>query len=119
MTSADWSFRLDGDNLAVVPPEGGDMRLANALWDFVTSELGWGLQAFTTFKDYWSTVVADPQRARRGISGNGTSLRVDDGNAVLSSLYDMWDEVSMPLDEFNHFLRRYESFLRESERTAN
>ena len=117
LASADWSFRLEGDNLAVLPPDGGDIGLANALWDFVTSELGWGLQAFTIFKDYWRAVVADPERARRGMSGNGTSIRVEGGHVALSSLYEQWDEVTMPLDEFNHFLQRYESFLKESEQS--
>jgi hypothetical protein len=116
--ASEWSFRRVGDNLTVVPADAEDAQLANALWDFATAELSRGMRVFRVFKDYWNTFLSDPEIAQEGFSGNGTSLRLEGGRIVLCSLYDQWDDVTMSLDDFNHFLEQYESFLKESERTT-
>lgn len=115
-----WRFTLTEEGyLRVIPPDDEDAAKIAPLQDFTSTELGTNLITYQAYEGIWRRISADPVSASRGLSGNGTHIRIDGDELVLSGLFDQWPQVRIPVDEFNDYMDQYRAFLRESARTAN
>lgn len=115
MPQKEWRFMLaDQGHLRLIPPEDEDAARIAPLQDFTSTELGTNLITYNAYEGIWRRISADPASASRGLSGNGTHIRIDGDELVLSALYDQWPQVRIPVDEFNDYLDQYRAFLAQS-----
>lgn len=113
MTDQNWKFSKTGRKIDIEPPRGVDQDVSEALWDFITAEIGASLQNLNRYRKLWATVSSDPDQARGGIAGNGTRQYLDGDDVVLESLYDQWEPVRIAAASFDMFLQDYGQFLAE------
>jgi hypothetical protein len=109
-----WEFRTNGRAVELRAPEGVPAGANEALNDFVFAEVGLNSKNLANYRTIWAEVTAENEPGR-GISGNGTSQTLDDnGNVLLESLYERWDDVVITRVQFEGFLDQFAAFLRSS-----
>lgn len=117
MPKKDWRFTVTEEgHLLLTPPDDEDQTKVGPLQDFTSTELGTNLRMYNAYEGIWRDISADPVSASRGLSGNGTHIRIDGDEVILSALFDQWPRVRIPVEEFNDYLDQYHAFLVQSGR---
>ncbi len=118
MSSGKWKFRRTEHTIELDPPTDTDPAVGNALWDFITAEIGESEQNLNYYRGLWARISTDPEAAREGISGNGTRQHLEGDDVVLEALYDQWETVRIPRVKFEQFLDQFADYLKESEQRS-
>lgn len=109
-----WRFRRTGVTIEIDPPAGIDLAMSYALWDFLTTEIGDSEQNLQVYRDLWDQISSNPGDPGQGISGNGTSQRIEGDDVVLEANYEQWGTVRIPRAQFERLLDDFDEFLKSS-----
>lgn len=105
---ATWKFSGTAEKLDVDPPKRFPSDVRVAVLDWLGADVGASIRNVRTYRSYWTKVRSGELDS---VSGNATVQYIKDDQVVFEALYDQWDDVTIPVEEFENLLSSYATFL--------